>query len=116
MDFLDSRFDKPVSADTLIELAELVLKNNIFEFSNKSYKQIPGTTTGTKFPLPYAVLFRAALDKNFLSKIKKKRIAWWRYVDGILLIWEHCEESFSFFFSIRFFFLSRTLTIHRTAK
>ena len=69
MDFLDSRFDKPVSADTLIELAELVLKNNIFEFSNKSYKQIPGTTIGTKSPLPYAVLFRAALDKTFLSKI-----------------------------------------------
>ena len=30
--FLDSRFDKQVTADTLIELAALVLKNNIFEF------------------------------------------------------------------------------------
>ena len=31
-DFLDSRFDKQVTADTLTELAALVLKNNIFEF------------------------------------------------------------------------------------
>ena len=29
-DFLDSRVDKQVTTDTLIELAELVLKNNIF--------------------------------------------------------------------------------------
>ena len=41
--FLDSRADKQVTTDTLIELAELVLKNNIFEFSDKTYKQIRGT-------------------------------------------------------------------------
>ena len=33
-DFLDSRVDKPVKTDTLIKLAELVLKNNIFGFSD----------------------------------------------------------------------------------
>ena len=34
-DFLDSRVDKQVTTDTLMELAELVLKNKIFEFSDK---------------------------------------------------------------------------------
>ena len=43
MNFLESRVDKQVTTDTLIELAELVLKNNIFEFSDKTYKQIHGT-------------------------------------------------------------------------
>ena len=33
--FLDSRVDKQVTTDTLIELGELVLKNNIFEFTCK---------------------------------------------------------------------------------
>ena len=42
-DFLDRKVDKQVTTDTLIELAELVLKNNIFEFSDKTYKQIHGT-------------------------------------------------------------------------
>ena len=56
-DFLDSRVDKQVTTDTLIELTELVLKNNIFEFSDKTYKQIRGTAIGTKFAPPYAVLF-----------------------------------------------------------
>ena len=38
-DFLDSRVDKQVTTDTLIELTELVLKNNIFEFYDKTYKK-----------------------------------------------------------------------------
>ena len=35
-DLLDIRVDKPVTRDTLTELAKLVLKNNIFEFSDKT--------------------------------------------------------------------------------
>ena len=42
-EFLHSKLDKQVKADTLIEIAELLLKNKIFEFSVKTYKQICGT-------------------------------------------------------------------------
>ena len=42
-EFLHGRLDKQVAAETLIELAELVLNNNIFEFPTKTYKQILGT-------------------------------------------------------------------------
>ena len=55
-DFLDSRVDKQITTYTLIELAEPVLKSNIFEFSIKTYKKIRGTTNGIKFAPPYAVL------------------------------------------------------------
>ena len=92
-DFLDSRVDKQVTTDTLIELAELVLKNNIFEFSDKIYKQIRGTAIGTKFAPPYAILFMAALEEKILNKVKKKPNVWWRYIDDIFFIWEHGEES-----------------------
>ena len=92
-DFLDSRVDKQVTTDTLIELTELVLKNNIFEFSDKTYKQLRGTAIGTKFAPPYAVLFMAALEEKILSKVKKKPSVWWRYIDDIFFIWEHGEES-----------------------
>ena len=54
--FLDSNVDEQVTTDTLIELVELVLKNNIFEFSDKTCKQIRGMAIGTKFAPPYAVL------------------------------------------------------------
>ena len=35
-DFLDSRVDKQVTTDTLIEFVKLALKNNIFEFSGET--------------------------------------------------------------------------------
>ena len=92
-DFMDSRVDKLVTTDTLIELAELVFQNSIFEFSDKTYKQIRGTTTGTKFALPYAVLFMAALEEEILRKVRKKPSVWWRYIDDIFFICEHGEES-----------------------
>ena len=91
-DFLDSRVDKQVTADTSTELAELVLKNNIFEFSDKSYKQTRGTAISTKFAPPFTVLFMAALEEKILSKVKKKLSVWWTYIN-MFFIWEHGEES-----------------------
>ena len=77
-DFLDSRVDKQVKTDTLIELAKLILKNNIFEFSDKTYKFV-------KRPLVQSLLhhmqyfFMAALEEKILNKVKKKPNVWWRY-------------------------------------
>ena len=36
----------------LVELAEFVLKNNLFEFNDKVNHQISGTAIGTKFASP----------------------------------------------------------------
>ena len=56
------------------------MKNNIFEFSDKTYKQICITAIDTKFASLYAVLFMAALEENILNKVK-------------IFIWKHGEES-----------------------
>ena len=56
----------------MIELAELVLKNNIFEFSDKTYKQILGIVIATKCVPLYSVLFMTALEEKILNKDKKK--------------------------------------------
>ena len=48
----------------MIELAELVLKNNIFEFSDKTYKQILGIVIATKCVPPYSALFMTALEEK----------------------------------------------------
>ena len=74
------------------QLATLGLKNNIFEFSDKTDKQIRGTTIGTKFALPYAILIIAPLEEKILSEVKKKPSVWWRYISDIFFIWEHGEE------------------------
>ena len=66
--FLETRDNKPISSDTLAELTEIVLKNNRFEFDEKTFKQKRGTAIGTKFASPYAILFMADLEKKNVEK------------------------------------------------
>ena len=65
--FLETRENKPISSDTLAELTEIVLKNNIFEFDEKTFKQKRGTAIGTKFAPPYAILYMADLEEKLLE-------------------------------------------------
>ena len=46
--------DKKISSTDLVEMAEFILKNHLFEFETKIIQQISGTTIGTKFAAPYA--------------------------------------------------------------
>ena len=50
---LDKREDKVITADSLMELAECVMKNNIFEHNTCVYKQKQGTAIGTKMAPPF---------------------------------------------------------------
>ena len=50
-EFLGNRVEKQVTTDTMRELTELGLKSDNFDFDGKTYKQIRGTGTGTKFAL-----------------------------------------------------------------
>ena len=95
--YLETRDNKQISSDTLTELAEVVLKNNIFEFDEKTFKQKRGTAIGTKFAPPYAILFMANLEEKMLEGFEKKPMIWWRYIDDISFIWEHGEESLKVF-------------------
>ena len=45
---LDTRKDKTISTDSLIELEECVLEINIFENDKSVFKQLRGTAIGTK--------------------------------------------------------------------
>ena len=45
---LDARQDKTVSTDFFTELAEYLLKNNLFEHDTSFYKQLREFATGTK--------------------------------------------------------------------
>ena len=61
---LDNRENKEVTTETLVELADIVLKNNYFQFLDKTCKQKRGTAIGTKFAPPYSILFMADLEKR----------------------------------------------------
>ena len=62
-----------MSTEYLIELAELVLKNNYFEFNHRFSKQKESAAIGTKFARPYAIMFMAALEEEILESLLKNR-------------------------------------------
>ena len=74
---LDARGDKTVSTDSLIELAECILKNNIFEHNTSFYKQLSGTAIQTKKAPPYTIIFMCDLEEKRLKDCDKKPLAWW---------------------------------------
>ena len=90
---LDNRKEKYISTDTLCDLAEVVLKNNIFKFNKKIFKQKRGTAIGTKSAPPYSILFMAELEEAILKEADFKPYLWWRYIDDIFFLWEHGEEK-----------------------
>ena len=106
---LELRDNKQILSETLVELAEIVLKNNIFQFDEKTFKQVRGTAIGTKFAPPYAILFMADLEEKILSASEKKPMICWRYIDNIFFIWEHREESLEIF-------LNKLNSFHPTIK
>ena len=82
-----------MSTESLIELAELVLKSNYFEFNDRFKKQKEGTTIGTKFGASYAIIFMVALEEEILESLIKKLWLWWRYIDDIFMIWHHGKNE-----------------------
>ena len=94
---LDERLDPTISTDSIVELAEIVLKNNIFEFNDRVLKQKQGTAIGTKMAPPYAILFLDNLEKRILENSTLKPDVWWRYIDDVFLIWKHGEEALKVF-------------------
>ena len=94
---LDERLDPTISTDSIVELAEIVLKNNVFEFNDRVLKQKQGTAIGTKMAPPYAILFLDNLEKRILENSTLKPDVWWSYIDDVFLIWKHGEEALKVF-------------------
>ena len=97
---LDSREDKTISTESLLELAECVLKNNIFEHNTKFFKQVRGTAIGTKMAPPYAIIYMDELERGFLENYHLQPLVWWRYIDDIFMLWQHGEKELKKFLDI----------------
>ena len=56
-----------ISTSELVDLAQIALKNNYFEFDWKIFHQKLGVAMGTKFALAYAIIFMSELEKKSYS-------------------------------------------------
>ena len=66
-----------ISPESLILLAESVLKSSIFEHNMRYFKQLQGTIIGNKFAPPYAILFMGFLEDRVLNYFVEKSLVWW---------------------------------------
>ena len=78
---LNLRQEKDVTTSILVEFVEVVLKDNIFTFKEKTLEQKRCTVICTKFARPFRLLLMAKLEKEILSEIELKSYLWWRYID-----------------------------------
>ena len=85
---LESRQEKYVSTDTVIDLAEVVVRNNIFTFGKKTLKQKRGTVIGTKLAPQNRILFMAELEEEIIKNLNINRI----YGEGTLTTYFFMEE------------------------
>ena len=81
----------------IMELLELSLKANDFEFDNKLFLQISGTAMGQKYAPHYADIYMAEFEKEALAKCDFKPDCYYRYLDDIFIIWPHGQEAFNTF-------------------
>ena len=54
-----------MTTETFLELAEIVLKSNIFQFNEKTIKQSRVTAIGTKFAPPCVIYLLLTLREGF---------------------------------------------------
>ena len=68
-------------------MAEIVLKNNWFEFNSKVFQQISGPPLGTKFVSPYACIYMDRVEQDFLETQELQPLLWLMYINDIFFIW-----------------------------
>lgn len=83
---LDKQDNQETPTDLIVDLAELVLRNNNFEFDGKHFLQILGTAIGTKMAPAYANLFMDELERRLISQARVKPYVWLRYIDDVFMI------------------------------
>ena len=88
----------PVSTSrALVDMAELVLTKNLFEFNKDFYLQLAGTAIGTKMAPAYANIFMSVLEQQLLATSPLTPDVWLRFIDDIFMVWTHGRETLDAF-------------------
>ena len=100
LESITERFKSSYLDENILELLELCLNSNDFEFYGKWFLQNSGTTMGTKWSPHYADIFMAYFEEKALEKCPHKPFIYLRYLDDIFIIWHHGRTVFSEFIDI----------------
>ena len=86
-----------ISNKFILNAVNIILKNNIFQFNGRFYRQLRGTAMGTKMAPIYATLSLGFLENKLYSSVlnnfsfniyDKFRKHYFRYLDDILILYD----------------------------
>ena len=77
----------------ILDLLKLVLHSMNFTFNGDHYLQTGGTAMGTSLAPNYANLFMDRFETKALAGYHLKPLVWKRFIDDIILVWTHGEDS-----------------------
>ena len=91
--------DNLPAINTMLQVVKNVLNNNVFEYEGEIYQQIQGTAMGTPMAPAIANIFMGWMEQRLLrtSPWSVDPQHWRRFIDDILVIWQHGEERLNQF-------------------
>ncbi|CAF1461460.1 unnamed protein product, partial [Rotaria magnacalcarata] len=84
---------KGISIDTIKKLASIILKDNVFAYGKKIYKQTTGGAMGSSLTLTLANIFMSKWQTNVVEEQTKTGEFYGRYIDDIFMTWNRSEEE-----------------------
>ena len=85
---------KTLEIDTIMTLVRLCNKySSYFKFRNKFFLQIMGLSMGTVLSPYLANFYMDFIEQSALNSFHLKHSIWFRFVDDILSVWEHGQDS-----------------------
>ncbi|CAF3766206.1 unnamed protein product [Rotaria socialis] len=84
---------KGISIDTIKKLASIVIKDNVFAYGSKIYKQTTGGAMGSSFTLTLANIFMSEWQKKLVEEQTKTSELYGRYIDDVFMTWNKSEEE-----------------------
>ena len=74
---------------SIIELLEVTLNCNNFQFNGENFLQVGGTAMGTKVAPSLANVFMANFEEKFIYTYPKQPLFFKRFLDDLVIIWTH---------------------------
>ena len=80
-------------SDDIIELLDLTLRNNDFEFNSEYYLQIHGTAMGKRYAPSLANLYLVYFDEMARTGFRIQPEFYFRFLDDIIFVWNGSRED-----------------------
>ncbi|CAF1428017.1 unnamed protein product [Adineta steineri] len=82
-----------ISTTTIVQLVQLILRNQYFLYENKLYQQITGAPSNTQLTQTLANIYLLYLQQDFVSILNNKKEIFGRCLNHIIFTWNESKDE-----------------------